>query len=53
LLGVASKQALDEKRLSDTWGTDDAYNDRGSFFGDAVDERDVEALFIDLLLLAS
>jgi hypothetical protein len=53
LLGIPSKQALDEERFSDTWGTNDAYNDRGSFFGDTVDEWDVEALFIDLLLLAS
>jgi hypothetical protein len=53
LLGVSSDQALDESCFSDAWGTDDAYDDRGSFFGEAVDEGDVEALFFDLLMLAA
>jgi hypothetical protein len=53
LLGVPSDQALDERCFPDAWGTDDAYDDRGSFFGEAVDEWDVEALFFDLLMSAA
>lgn len=50
LLGVSSDQALDESCFSDTRGANDTDDDWGRFFGDAVDERYVEALLFDLRL---
>lgn len=51
MLGVASYQALDECGFADARGSDDGDDDGGCFFGEAVDERDVEALFFNLVLL--
>jgi hypothetical protein len=53
LLGVAPDERLDECGFAYAWGTDDADDDWGRFFGEAVDKRDVEALFFDLRTLVS
>lgn len=52
MFGVSSDQRLDQCRFAHAGRANDADNDRGRFFGKAVDERDVEALFFDLGVLA-
>ena len=49
---VSSDQRFDQGGLAHARRADDADNDRGCFFGKAVDERDMEALFFDLGILA-
>jgi hypothetical protein len=48
LFGVTTYERLDERGFAYTGRADDADDDGRCFFGKAVDERDVEALFFDL-----
>jgi hypothetical protein len=52
LLRVAFDQRLDKCGFANAGRAHDADDDRGRFFGEAVDERDVKALFFDLGYLA-
>jgi hypothetical protein len=51
LFGVSSYERFYECGFAYAGRADDAHDDGGCFFGEAVDERDVEALFFDLYLL--
>lgn len=48
MLRVPPDERLDQGGFAYARRTDDADDDWGSFFGEAVDERNVEALFFDL-----
>ncbi len=48
MLGVALDEGLDEGSFAHAWRTNDGDDKRGRFLGEAVDERDVQALFFDL-----
>jgi hypothetical protein len=52
LLGVATDERLDERSLAYTGRANDSDDDGWCFFGEAVDERDVKALFFDLFISA-
>jgi hypothetical protein len=52
LFGVTTDERLYEGSLAYAWRANDTDNDRGCLFGQAVDERDVEALFFDLYMSA-
>jgi hypothetical protein len=53
LLRVPANERLDQSSFAYAGRADDADDDGGSFFGEAVDERDVEALFFDLCISIS
>ncbi len=53
MLGVAPDQGFYEGGFADAGGADDGDNYGGRFFGEAVDERDVKALFADLVVVST
>lgn len=48
MLGISFDQGFDECGLADARRSNDGDDDGGSFFGQAVDEGDMEAFFFDL-----
>lgn len=48
MFGVALDEGLDERCFADAWWTNHGDDERGRFFWEAVDERDVQALLFDL-----
>jgi hypothetical protein len=52
LLRIAADERLDQSRLAHAGRANDADDDRGCFFGEAVDERNVQAFLFDLRALA-
>ena len=52
MLGVAFYKTFDEGSFADTRRSDDGNDDRGSFFREAINKGDMEALFFDLRSLS-
>lgn len=48
MLGVALDKGLDEGCFAHAWRTNDGDNERGRLFWEAVDKRNVQALFFNL-----
>lgn len=48
MFSVATEKRLYERAFAYTWWADDADDNGWCFFGEAVDQGDVEALFFDL-----
>jgi hypothetical protein len=51
VLRVAFYKGFDKGGFADTWGPDNSDDDGRRFFGEAVNQGDVKALFFDLRFL--